>query len=101
METKIVDNSPVQRFEIYLDGDLVGSSQYHLHANEIAFLQTEVYPEFQGRGLASTLARYALDDARESHRTVLPYCSFIHGWISHHPDYIDLVPEAKRRQFDL
>lgn len=101
METKIVDNSPAQRFEIYLDGDLVGIGQYHVHANEIAFLQTEVYPEFQGQGLAGTLAHYALDDARASHRTVLPYCSFFRGWISKHPDYLDLVPETKREQFDL
>lgn len=50
---------------------------------------------------SAVLARYALDDARASHRTVLPYCSFIRGWISKHPDYLDLVPEAKREQFDL
>lgn len=101
METKVVDNSPAERFEIYLDGELAGITQYFQHADEIALLQTEVYPEFQDQGLAGTLTRHVLDDARVSNRTVLPYCSFIRDWISKHPDYVDLVPESKRAQFDL
>lgn len=101
METEVVDNSLAQRFEIYVDEDLAGFGEYHVYDNEIAFLHTEVYPEFQGRGLAGMLTRHGLDDAQARGRTVLPYCSYTRGWISKHPDYVGLVPETKRAQFDL
>jgi len=32
---------------------------------------------------------------------VLPYCPFVHKWISEHPEYADLVPERERKRFGL
>jgi predicted GNAT family acetyltransferase len=43
----------------------------------------------------------ALDSAREQGLAVLPFCPYIRGWVSKHPDYADLVPEGQRARFGL
>ncbi|WP_116040424.1 GNAT family N-acetyltransferase [Amycolatopsis palatopharyngis] len=101
MDPKVVEDPAARRFQIYADDELAGFVEYHLYADEIAFLHTEIDSRFEGRGLGGKLARHALDDARAKGRSVLPYCPFIRGWISKHPDYIDLVPADKRDRFDL
>lgn len=101
MDTKIVDNPESRRFEISDGTELAGFVEYHLHSGEIAFLHTEIDSRFEGRGLASKLARHVLDDARKRGLGVLPYCPFIRGWITKHPDFTDLVPDDKRAKFAL
>lgn len=101
MTTQIVDNPEAGRYEIYLDTELAGFAEYHLHQSEIAFIHTEVDKKFEGQGLASQLARYALDDSREQGRAVLPYCPYIRRWVQKHPDYADLVPASHRERFGL
>jgi predicted GNAT family acetyltransferase len=32
---------------------------------------------------------------------VLPFCPFVNGYIEHHPEYQDLVPQAYREEFGL
>jgi predicted GNAT family acetyltransferase len=99
VERKVVDNPERGRFEIYDGDEVAGFAEYHLHGTEIAFLHTEVANSFEGHGLGGTLARHALDDARERDRAVLPYCPFIRGWITRHPEYVDLVPAGHRARF--
>ncbi|WP_234330850.1 GNAT family N-acetyltransferase [Streptomyces sp. NRRL F-4474] len=81
--------------------ETAGFAEYHLSEGEIAFLHTEIDPRFGGRGLGGLLARGALDDARARGLRVLPYCPFVRGWIGKHPEYADLVPEARRARFGL
>ncbi|MER7753347.1 GNAT family N-acetyltransferase [Kitasatospora sp. NPDC097643] len=101
MTTTVTDNPEQSRFEITEDGALAGFAEYHRYENEIAFIHTEIDPAFGGRGLAGTLARSALDSAREQGLAVLPYCPFIRGWIGKHPEYAELVPQAQRTRFGL
>ncbi|WP_327071178.1 GNAT family N-acetyltransferase [Kitasatospora sp. NBC_01302] len=101
MSSDVRNNPDRSRFEITEDGALAGFAEYFRHENEIAFIHTEVDPAFAGRGLAGRLARAALDAAREQRADVLPYCPFIRDWLTKHPDYVDLVPEAQRTRFGL
>jgi len=101
MTTSVTDNPDRSRFEITDDGKLAGFAEYHRYEDEIAFIHTEIDPAFGGRGLGGILARAVLDAAREQDLAVLPYCPFIRGWLSKHPDYVDLVPEGKRARFGL
>jgi predicted GNAT family acetyltransferase len=101
MAQRVVDNPDGSRFEIYDDEELAGFAEYHRFRNEIAFIHTEIDPRFEGRGLGSALARAALDAAREQGLEVLPFCPFIRGWITKHPEYVDLVPQAQRPRFGL
>ena len=78
------------------DGDAVAYAAYLLHDREIVFTHTEVPPSLEGRGVGSRLARAALDDARRRGLAVVPRCPFIAAFIRRHPEYRDLVPEARR-----
>ncbi len=101
METRVADNPERSRFEIFADDELAGFAEYHRHGGELAFIHTEIDPRFEGKGLGSTLARAALDSAREHGFSVLPFCPFVRGWIVKHPEYVDLVPQEQRARFDL
>ncbi|WP_405884712.1 N-acetyltransferase [Streptomyces sp. NBC_01136] len=101
MEPRVVDNPDRSRYEIFDGGELAGFAEYHRYQDEIAFIHTEIDPRFEGRGLGGALARAALDAAREGGLAVLPFCPFIRGWISKHPEYADLVPQGQRARFGL
>jgi hypothetical protein len=97
----VTDNAAQSQFEVHVGGERAGLVRYHLNGDTLALIHTEVSDEFQGLGLASKLARAALDSARERGLAVLPYCPYIAGWIRKHPDYRDLVPEDSREKFGL
>src|SRR5262249_47968336 len=99
--TTFTDNAERDRYELW-DGDqLVGFAEYHFHGDEMAYLHTEIKPEFEGHGYAGRLIQQSLDDARSRGLKVLPYCPFVRGWINKHPDYQDLVPDTHRSMFEL
>jgi predicted GNAT family acetyltransferase len=102
MTTSVVERPDVDRYELHVDGDgVAGFVTYRRAPGEIAFLHTEIDPAYEGKGLGSVLARRVLDAARDQGLAVLPYCPFIRGWIARHPDYVDLVPAARRAAFQL
>lgn len=57
----------------------------------ISLLHTEIYPQWEGLGLASILVREALDDIGKRGLAVDPQCSYVVGFIGKHPEYEDLV----------
>ncbi|WP_371655398.1 MULTISPECIES: GNAT family N-acetyltransferase [unclassified Streptomyces] len=104
MEPQVTDRPQKSRYEILAGDDgteTAGFAEYHLSEGEIAFIHTEIDSRFAGQGLAGLLARGALDDVRARGLRVLPHCPFIRGWIGKHPEYTDLVPEARRARFGL
>ncbi len=86
------------RFEITVDGKLVGFSEYHSRPGRIVFTHTEVSEEYQGQGLAGKLIRGALDTSRRRQLTVTPLCPYVAAFIRRHQDYLDLVDEVHRGQ---
>ncbi|NHN55375.1 N-acetyltransferase [Calidifontibacter sp. DB0510] len=92
------NNPDEKRYEALVDGEVAGFAQYQLTDQLIVFTHTEVDPKFEGQGIGSKLARFALDDVRDnqSQRKVLPICPFIKGWIGHHPEYVELVYGAPK-----
>jgi predicted GNAT family acetyltransferase len=90
------DNPAESRYEAAIDGD-VAVAEYILQGNEIVFTHTEVPEAFEGRGIASQLARFALDDARARGLAVIPSCPFIANYIQHHAEYQPLVAGGDNR----
>jgi uncharacterized protein len=84
------------RFEITVDGRLVGFAEYRSRPGRIVFTHTEVEDAYQGQGLASRLIWAALDRARRENLVVTPLCPYVAAFIHRHPDYLDLVDEAHR-----
>jgi uncharacterized protein len=88
---RVVDNSDLGRYEIHLDGEIVGISAYIARPDRIIFTHTEVDEALEGQGLGSKLARGALEDVRAKGLRLTPRCPFIAAYIRRHPEYQDLV----------
>lgn len=101
MTTIVTDDPDASRYEIRVDGELAGFAEYHLYKGVAAFTHTEIRPEFEGHGLASTLIRHALDDARRRRQSVEPFCPFVRSFIAKHHEYRYLVPKADWPRFSL
>jgi predicted GNAT family acetyltransferase len=85
-------NPQEHRYEARVDGELAGFIQYRESVGLVDLVHTEVDDRFEGQGVASKLARFALDDLRaDSSRRVLATCPFVATWIEKHPDYADLL----------
>ena len=72
MPSTVVRNDDKSRYEILVDGSVVGFSDYRMRGDRQVFVHTEIDPEFRGRDLAATLVRAALDDARANGYRVDP-----------------------------
>jgi len=90
----ISDRPEHEYYQIDVDGSRAGLAAYELDGDVITFTHTEVDDAYEGQGLGSRLARYALDDARARGLRVRPLCPFIKTWIRRHEDYQDLVVHA-------
>lgn len=85
------------RYEARLDDKAAGVAEFQLTPELVIFTHTEVDPAFEGRGVGSALAKYALDDVRaQGTRRVLVVCPFINAYIARHPEYADLLFNAPR-----
>jgi len=87
----VSDNPTELRYELHVDGELVGEIRYRRRHDAIVLVHTEVNPAREGEGLASELVRGALDDIRARGLRVVPYCPFVAAYIRRHPEYEDLV----------
>ena len=96
----ISDNREAHRFELRSGGEVAAHSEYNLVTGAVLFTHTEVLPAYEGKGLGSQLAKFALDDVRQRGLKVIPVCKFIAGYIHRHPEYQDLVSEVNRRAFN-
>jgi uncharacterized protein len=89
-EPTIIHNVNENRFEIGKDG-VLAVLEYSREGEKIIFTHTGVPPALEGQGIASRLARAALEYARVQRLKVVPLCSFVSGYIRKHPEYADLL----------
>jgi uncharacterized protein len=101
MTPTVTDVPERRRFEIEVDGGVVGFAEYERRPGVIAFVHTEVDPSHDGAGLGALLVRAALDAARAQGLAVLPFCPFVRGFIDRHREYLDLVPVERRAKLGL
>jgi predicted GNAT family acetyltransferase len=92
-EYAILVNSEQSRIETVIDGRL-SKIDFQLNGGKIIYYHTEVPPELGGRGIASSMARFALEYAREQRLGVVPLCPFVAAYIERHPDYQSLVVDS-------
>jgi predicted GNAT family acetyltransferase len=99
---RVLDVPEHFRFEIRVDGELAGFTEYRRRPGLIAFTHTLIDPRFEGQGLASRLVQTALSEAHSEGLAVLPFCPFVCGYIARHSEeYLDLVPGDLRDAFEL
>ncbi|WP_245601667.1 GNAT family N-acetyltransferase [Hamadaea tsunoensis] len=87
-----------ERFEARTaEGELTGFVTYQLTGTIIVYTHTEVFPQYEGQGIASQLAKAVMDDARDRGRTVVPVCPYIAKWLEKHPEYEPIVARTTRK----
>lgn len=93
----IENNTAAHRFEArFPEGFAV--LRYHDDATGALVLDhTEVPPPLRHRGIATRLARTALEFARGHHLVVVPVCPFIVAFVRQHPEFHDLIRVRGRR----
>ena len=100
LEVAVRENVEESRYEATHDDALVGIASYELRDGVMAFTHTLVPPEWEGRGVADQIVRFALDDVRSRDLQALPACSFVVAWIAAHPEYLALVPPDDRHRLE-
>ncbi|HEY8059975.1 MAG TPA: GNAT family N-acetyltransferase [Acidimicrobiales bacterium] len=88
-------NDDVGRYEIWLDGGMVGLTQFRVRPDGVlVFPHTEVSEDHRGQGLAGQLIGGALDDVRGRGELMVAECPAVAGFIGDHPEYADLQADA-------
>ena len=82
-------NDETRRYELKLDGALAGYAEYRMNPGRITFIHTVVYPQHEGQGLGSRLAKFVLDEAVARGDTIVPVCPFIAAYLREHPGVYD------------
>jgi predicted GNAT family acetyltransferase len=91
MSIEVADDRDRRRYVAQVDGAPAGYLAYQLADNvAVSLIHTQVDPAYEGHGVGSALARYALDDARRNGWAVRVLCPFVKSWLERHPNYDDL-----------
>ena len=80
-------NDAAQRYELTLDGEVVGFAEFRSTPGRIVFTHTVVEPEHEGQGLGSRLAKHVLDDAVARGDRIVSRCPFIAAYLREHAGY--------------
>ena len=91
VELVVADNAEQRRYEARQGSEVAGFILYRLDPGRMTLIHTEVAPALEGQGIASQLAKRALDDIRRRGLTIVPICPFVRGYLRRHPEYSDLV----------
>ncbi len=86
----VSNNKEQLQFEVQEDGE-TAYLQYRYHDGLIWLMHTEVPKSLEGKGIASTLARFALEWARDNQFKVKVVCPFVAAFLKRHPEYDSIV----------
>jgi uncharacterized protein len=90
-EGAVVRNDDRSRYELLIDGEIVGIADFVVQQDRVVVPHTEISPHLRGQGMGAQLVRGVLDDIRSSGRTVVPQCWYVAEFLDTHPDYADLL----------
>lgn len=92
----VTHNVGLQQFETQAGDGSLAFLTYSFEGRNVAFDHTFVPEELRGRGIAASLVRAALQEARLQGWRVLPRCSYVAGFMERHPEFADLMGEDPR-----
>ena len=74
------------------EGDDIAYLEYRFYKNiNIALMHTVVPESLGGKGIASALAEYGFQYAREHKKLVMVYCPFVAAYVKRHPEVNELL----------
>jgi uncharacterized protein len=81
------------RYELVVDGEVIGFTEYRDDGDALVFPHTLIDLPQRGRGNGEVLVRGALDDVRARGRSVVPSCWFVREFVDLNPEYADLLAD--------
>lgn len=78
-------------YEAVIDGRVVGDLAYETTGGRVSLTHSYVDQDHRHQGIASALARYALEDVRNSGGKAGIYCGFVADYVEAHPEWNDAV----------
>ena len=87
----VQDNPAAHRYELDLDGEVVGTLSYRTTGEVVKLIHTEIAPRWEGHGLGERLVAGVLDDVRARGFHIVVLCPFVAAFLRRHPEYEDLV----------
>jgi predicted GNAT family acetyltransferase len=91
MQREVRRNEQRGRYELTIDGRLVGIADFVADGSTVVLPHTEIDPAQRGHGLGAILVKGALDDIRARGGTVIPRCWYVRQYIDEHPEEADLL----------
>ncbi len=86
----VENNEDRHRFEAHT-GEDTAVLEYTLATNLIVYNHTEVPKHLEGQGIASQMAKVALEYAKEHNLKIMPLCPYVAAYIRRHPEYKSLL----------
>ena len=94
-ELRLLRNDARQRYEAWLGDTRAGVATYRETDSTATFIHTIVDEAFGGRGIGSQLAAFALQDAVDRGKRIVPRCPFIRAYLAEHPEFAEHVDMPK------
>lgn len=88
---EVIHDEKQSRFYIKSDGKESYLRYEHLNKSLINIITTYVPNDLRGKGIASKLAKEALEYAKTNNLKVIPQCSFIRTYLERNKEYQELV----------
>ncbi|KJS59848.1 GNAT family N-acetyltransferase [Streptomyces rubellomurinus] len=88
----VVENAAErQRYEIHVDGELAGFTEYRDRDAQRVFFHTEIDDAYAGQGLAGRLVEEALTDVRAKGLRLVPVCPYVAKFLVKHQEFADIT----------
>jgi predicted GNAT family acetyltransferase len=91
MAHEVTRNDTRGRYELVVDGQLVGIADFHDDGETVVLPHTEIAAERRGHGMGALLVEGVLADVRARGRVVVPQCWYVREYLDQHPDDADLL----------
>jgi uncharacterized protein len=87
---KIVNNERQEQFQASVDGE-TAYMEYRFKDGMIVLMHTDVPDRLSGKGIATSLAAFAFNYAKEKGLKVKVYCPFVQTYVKRHPEFGDIL----------
>lgn len=87
----MVNEDDSNSYDAIVGDTQVATLTYERKGDRLVLLNTTVWPEYRGQGIATELIRRVLDDVRKRGLKVTIQCPIVRTFIDHNPEYQDLV----------
>ncbi len=92
MTYQVTVNDKEQRFEVTVNNQLA-HTDFRFYHGDLALMHTFVPEPIRNKGVATALAKFSLEYARDNKYKIMVYCPTIAKYIKFHPEFKELIDE--------